>query len=190
MFICKIVWEKAFAPVLNEKTADFPHGFVPKPQRTMAKLEFEFNLAGLFNVSNASVALIEKKDAGGSFPAPGPFDPDPSNLIVQTDQDLELRLKWTVKGSLPLMMSGEWKCTVYLEKMGKDNDPSDGPFSETTKLVSTSSHDYELTVKIPAISNDGLYRMVAALTLAGPNKDLLPIAAFSDIGLINVYKAA
>ena len=161
----------------------------------MAKLDFEINLAGLFNVSDEEVILTEKADAGGTFPPPGTF-PSTSNMIVQTDQDLELKLKWKVTGSLPLMMSGTWKCTVYLDKIGVENKDAggnivgDGPFTKTTPLVSSSSHDYELTVDIGAISNVGLYKMVAALTLAGPGGDLLPIAAFSDIGLINVYKAA
>lgn len=162
----------------------------------MAKLEFEINLAGLFNVSNEDVLLYEAADAGGSFPAPGPFSPTTSNMIVQSDQDLKLTLKWKVTGSLPLMMSGTWKCTVYLDKIGVENKDAagnivgDGPFTKTTALVSSTSKEYELTVDIPAISNPGLYKMVAALTLAGPSGDLLPIAAFSDIGLINVYKAA
>ncbi len=161
----------------------------------MASLDFEINLAGLFNVSETAVSLTEEADAGGLFPPPGTF-PSTSNMIVQSDQALKLNLTWKVTGSLPLMMSGTWKCTVYLDKVGVENKDAggnivgDGPFTKTTPLVSSTSNKYDLTVDISAISNPGLYKMVAALTLAGPNGDLLPIAAFSDIGLINVYKAA
>lgn len=161
-----------------------------------SSLNFEINLAGLFNVSDAEVFLYELADAGGSFPSSGPFAPGTSNMIVQTDQDLELKLKWKVTGSLPLMMSGTWKCTVYLDKIGVENRDAagnivgDGPFTKTTPLVSSLSKEYELKVDIPAIANEGLYKMVVALTLAGPGGDLLPIAAFSDMGLINVYKVA
>ncbi|MCB0624070.1 MAG: hypothetical protein KDC43_09210, partial [Saprospiraceae bacterium] len=119
----------------------------------MANLKFEVNLNGMFKVYNGAYAIVtELEDAPGDiFPAPGPFDPTPSNMIAQTDQPLKVKLQWRVKGGLPLLMAGKWDCAVYLEEMGR-GEYNGGPFTTQTALVAKYDHTYKVDVDIPAES--------------------------------------
>ena len=147
----------------------------------MAALNFESNLLGAAGIGAGSfVLLTEFPDGGPVFPAPAPFDPTVSNFIVQTDQ--RLRVNLTCK----------WFCNVYLEEMGA-GEYAGGPFSANVNVVNAFNHKYQLDVNIPAnVIPAGLYRIVVAVTIKGGNPAVtpLPIAAFSDIGIVQVFEAA
>jgi len=159
----------------------------------MANLKFEVNLHGLISVSESAAILTELPDAGPEiFRSPGPFDPVPSNMIAQTEQPLKTKLKWRVRGALPLIMAGNWECAVYLEEMGK-GEYSGLPFTKSVPLVAALDHTYLVDVDIPHSTIPvGLYRVTVAVTLIGPppSNAVLPVVAFSDIGILRVYDAA
>ncbi|MFN7115201.1 MAG: hypothetical protein ACK4TA_00285 [Saprospiraceae bacterium] len=153
-------------------------------------LNFEVNLPGLISLSPANIYLFEKKDpASSTFPAPGPFAPAQSNMFVQTDQPLAVTFDWTASGAIFLFLAGTWKCTVYLEMMGGGEYPH--PPASATTAVSTGviSAGYKVDVNIPPITQEGLYRVVATITLQGPGGMMLPVAGFAEIGLIQVYES-
>ena len=156
----------------------------------MAKsLKFEVNLPGLLKLDPANVRLSELADpVGSTFPAPGPFSPDESNMFIQTDQDLLVNFKWTASGAIFLFLSGIWKCTVYLEPMGGGGSPITPQFATTPVITGKISSDYDVNVQIPAIKKEGVYRVVATITLQGGGTQL-PVAGFAEIGLIQVYEA-
>ncbi len=159
----------------------------------MAALNFESNLLGAAGIGAGSFALLtEFPDGGPVFPAPAPFDPTVSNFIVQTDQKLRVNLTWETIGALWLVITGKWFCNVYLEEMGA-GEYAGGPFSANVNVVNAFNHKYQLDVNIPAnVIPAGLYRIVVAVTIKGGNPAVtpLPIAAFSDIGIVQVFEAA
>ncbi len=159
----------------------------------MADLKFEVNLNGLFNVMDGAYALVTElpDDGVDFFPPPGPFYPQPSNMIAQTDQPLKVKFHWRVKGALALIMAGKWECAVYLEEMGPGEYPG-SPYKTTVPLVAKFDHTYDVAVDVPPISTAGLYRVTVAVSLIGPAPALaaLPVAAFSDIGILKAYDAA
>ncbi|MBL7792756.1 MAG: hypothetical protein JNK77_10560 [Saprospiraceae bacterium] len=156
----------------------------------MADLHFETNVAGNFSIQNGSFAIMtEGADTGGTFPAPGPFDPTETNRFIQTDQSSIVNLKWTVKGGLALLMSGTWRCKVVLEKMGGGEFAQD--YKAATPFVAALSNDYAVKVNIPANEvEEGVYRLLAIITLEGPGGAKAPVVAFADLGLIQFYQAA
>lgn len=159
----------------------------------MAELKFESNLFGAAGIGAGSFALLtEFADGGPLFKAPPPFDPTASNFIAQTDQKLRVNLTWETVGVLWLIITGKWHCNVYLEEMGA-GEYSGGPFSTSIKVVNAFNHKYQVEIDIPANSIPaGLYRLVVAVTLKGgdPAVTPLPIAAFSDIGIVQIFEAA
>lgn len=153
-----------------------------------AALNFEVNLPGLLKLDPATVSLSELRDpAGSTFPAPGPFAPAESNMFIQTDQDLLVNFKWTASGAIFLFLSGTWKCTVYLEQMGGSTLVTP-QFGTTPVITGKISSDYKVDVQIPSIKKEGVYRVVATITLQGGGTQL-PVAGFAEIGLIQVYEA-
>jgi hypothetical protein len=157
----------------------------------MANLNFEVNLNGMFQVQNGDVVLTELSDGGGGiFPPAGPFDPVASNMIVQTDQSLLVKFNWRVKGALALMMAGKWECAVYLEEMGPGEYPNN--HAQTTPLVASIDHTYNVYVSIPPIAKAGLYKIYTAVSLVGPapSNVALPVSALAEIGLLRTYDAA
>ncbi len=160
----------------------------------MAKMQFEVNLNGAFKVWESAVAILtESPDTpGDAFPAPGPFDPTESNMVAQTDQELHIRLKWRVTGTLPLIMAGKWDCAVYLEQMGSGEYPG-GPFTKTVNLVAVTDHTYDVKIDVPAGAIPvGVYKIVVAVTLRGPapSNAALPVAAFAEVSPLFMYDAA
>ncbi|MCB9283594.1 MAG: hypothetical protein H6563_05915 [Lewinellaceae bacterium] len=159
----------------------------------MADLKFEVNLNGMFQVFNGAYSILtELPDGGGDiFPAPGPFDPTASNMIVQTDQPLKVKLHWRVRGALALLMAGSWDCSVYLEEMGP-GEYAGSPYTQRVPLVAQLDHTYDVTVNVPPITKAGLFRVTVAVSLIGPppTNSALPVAAFSDIGILRTYDAA
>ncbi|MBK7871992.1 MAG: hypothetical protein IPJ74_15620 [Saprospiraceae bacterium] len=161
-----------------------------------SKLDFEVNLNGMFKVLHGGYAILSEEpddDQGDhlSFPSPGPYHPYPSNMIIQTDQPWKVKCHWHVKGSLCLIIYGKWECNVYLEEMGA-GEYKGSPFTTTIPFVNELEHAYESVVNIPANAiPPGVYRVTLSLQLLNlsPKNAPLPVAAFSDIGLLKVYES-
>lgn len=158
----------------------------------MATLQFEEHVSGGFKISSGSYAIMtESKDLGGLFPADAPFDPSLTNRLIQTDQGVTVKLKWTVTGGLAVLIAGKWSYKVIFEKMGGDEFP--GEFSGTTPFVAALTNTYNVSVAVPANQlTEGVYRVIAIVNLEGPAPANVkaPVAAFADLGLIQVYQVS
>ncbi len=152
-------------------------------------LSFEVSLPGLVTLSPANVTFMELADPAGSFfPAPPPFAPSASNMFVQTDQPLQVNFSWTASGAIFSFLTGTWNCAVFLELLG-GGGVNPAPATGTTAVVTAFNNAYNVDVNLPAITAPGLYRVVATITLQGPTAIMLPIAGFTDIGILQVYEA-
>jgi hypothetical protein len=151
-------------------------------------LTFDNALTVGFSVSGTA-QMQELSGPGGSFPSVVTTPP----TSIQLDQNSRLEFTWTQVGILSTMLTGIWRCDVFLEQMG----PGEGPACAgvTTPFVPTSGHTYNVFCNIPAGSVPiGLYRVTARLMLlpnsSGGNPNALsPIAAFEDLGLVQYHNA-
>lgn len=134
-----------------------------------------------FGISG-SVTLSEKGSTA-DFPAGSVA------RIIQTDQAVVIKFDWNTTGLLVPFLNGNWKASVFLEKMGG------GEFSlpnniATTPFVGSNPHTYGLEVHIPAgAMPTGVYKVVGSLNFTAPDGTPGPIAAFAELGMIQVYEA-
>ncbi len=109
----------------------------------------------------------------------------PPVSIIQTDQTLYVHFIWRQSGWLTNLFSHRctWECQVYLEQMGAGEygnpSPTRVPFSPGNRRNSA----YVTISNIP----EGAYKIVATLVLRGPGGGPSPVAAYEEVGILQVY---
>ncbi|MEL6140516.1 MAG: hypothetical protein AAFQ37_09525 [Bacteroidota bacterium] len=154
--------------------------------------KFESNLKGAFDAKGIKCGIYELPDVpGGDFPADGPFDPVPTNAIVQSDQPIKVEVEFQVSGALAAALCDyTWECAVLVEKWGCDEHCPD-PAVVSFKHLPRKRHTYKQAVTLPANTfTPGYYKLVVCLNLISCNKKPMPVAGFCDLGPIKVYEAA
>lgn len=120
---------------------------------------------------------------------PDPFTPVSPVNIIQVDQALFVHFVWTQSGVLSKLLntSCKWECRAYLEEMGKQE--TDNPAPTYVNFVAVDGNTYSAYVTIPAGSlREGAYKIVATLQLNGPTGKPTPIAAYEEVGILQVYE--
>ncbi len=157
----------------------------------MAKIKFEENLASptSFRMLKCTAAILSEA-----------FDPEsdddwagnaanPSNSIIQTDQEITFNFKWGCAGILVQSLCGTWNVQVYLEQMGENEFGLPGARVDIP-FEPVSGHQYDVNIVVrPNVIPAGLYRAVAAITLVSEHGKPLPVAGFADFGLLQFYTA-
>lgn len=117
------------------------------------------------------------------------------NVIIKRNlNEFDINFEWCQDGFMCAAMAGTWKLKVYFEKMGMGETnfapELDVPF------VAVPGHTYSVGIHVdpdaPSSTLEaGVYRVIAQLLFEGPppGKEPIPIAAFGDIGLIQLYDA-
>lgn len=109
--------------------------------------------------------------------------------IIQSDQPVSITFDWRTSGLLVPFLSGNWKGSIFLEKMGGGEYTLPNNVA-TTPFIGSNPHSYHLSVNIPAGTlPTGVYKVVASLNFSAPNGTPGPIAAFTELGMIQVYEA-
>ncbi len=157
----------------------------------MATIKFEENLASptSFRMLNCTAAILSEADDNESDDDWAGAAANPSNSIIQTDQEITFNFKWGCAGILVQSLCGNWNVQVYLEKMGSDE--YDLPNAVVhIPFVPVSGHSYDVNIVVrPNVIPSGLYRAVAAITLVSEHGKPLPVAGFADFGLLQFYVA-
>ncbi len=121
-------------------------------------------------------------------PSTKDLDEAPPVNIVQRDQNVYVHFIWSQKGWLGKMLSSScrWEARVYLEQIGLGEVGNPAPVNISFKRAADAS--YSAVVTLPAYSlAEGVYKVIATLMLNGPLGPT-PIAAFEEIGVIQVYE--
>lgn len=152
----------------------------------MATLNFEETIPW-FNVSG-DVILSEGGSSAG-FGAPS--SPNPTNRVIQRDQPTTIRFQWDQTGLLAPFLNGHWHCRLFFEQMGGGEYSLPGAYADNvTPYVAVNGHTYNVDVTIPANTiPEGLYTVVCALVFHSPTGIPGPIAAYSEFGLVQYYRA-
>lgn len=129
------------------------------------------------------VHLHESPALPDNLPARAPVN------IINTGQNLYVHFRWRESGFLRNSFCGwQFECRVYLEMMGtqetRDNPaPIFVPFN-------TSGDTYSRVITIPAGDlEEGTYKMIATLLLHDCNGSPTPLAAYDEIGVLQVYES-
>jgi hypothetical protein len=136
-------------------------------------LEIEEDISN-FDIMNAKATLFE---VGGVSPT----------TIIRTNQDWKVEFDWETGGSQNYMTAGNWILEVLLEKMGGGefelaNNTKSEPFV-------SEPHAYHGFMEFPAGSVDpGKYRIIAAITFAGPTGVPGPIALTGEGPLVTFFQ--
>ncbi len=117
-----------------------------------------------------------------------PHDFPPVN-IIQDDQTAYAHFVWTQRGYLTKLFdnSCSWECRIYLEQMGASEAANPAP-----RIVNFAKGDgrrYSAVVPISGLS-EGAYKVVATLLFRGPGSTPTPLAAYEELGVLQVYRDA
>lgn len=141
----------------------------------MAKLIFEELMPAFQIVGDLKCFLKERPMEGQS-------------VIIQKDNEFDVIFEWKQKGWLGMFLDGNWKCQVFFEAMG-EKEESYAPVGMTA-FVQKEEVDYKLVVTVPARTLDaGIYRVVGRILFNNKLNEPAPIAAFADLGLIQIYES-
>jgi hypothetical protein len=123
------------------------------------------------------------------------------NNIIRTDQDWQVKLDWSLQGSLlntPFFnFVGNWVVRVYLESMGPSKEyeiPVGGSGAHVSVATFTpgglDKRDYTTTIHVaPKAVEPGIYKMVVAVTYESSPGVPGPIAGFHEGGMLQLYEA-
>ncbi len=151
----------------------------------MPALNFEnviSSVVGNFNVSGE----VHLHEGQSTQDLPAVFNTPPVNTI-QTDQALYVHFRWKQIGWLSCMLNGSWQLNVFFELMGAGETPAN-PASVVVPFTPVDGQKYSAFITMPPNSmKPGVYRVVGRLMLNSPSGQKTPLAAFADIGMIQVY---
>ncbi len=109
--------------------------------------------------------------------------------ILKTDQEYWVRFKWTQEGDMCYAMAGNWKVNLFFEEMGYKEEVFQP--ETTVKFVDEPGFTYDVRLRVDARTlGAGIYRVVGRILFENPEGIPMPIAAFGDLGMIEVYEAA
>lgn len=106
--------------------------------------------------------------------------------IIQTDQNLYAHFVWRQSGFLSKMLSGRWQIRIFFELMGAGEVANPAP--RYVNFVQQEGHNYSAVINVPAGSlREGIYKVFATIQLEGLKGTPTPIAAYEEIGVLQVY---
>ncbi|RMG27420.1 MAG: hypothetical protein D6730_07240 [Bacteroidetes bacterium] len=151
----------------------------------VSNLTFE-ELLPFFQIQGgATVCLTE------NLAAPGPgtgFPPATPTNIIKTSQGWSVAFQWETLGALTNLMAGQFQLNLFLEEMGSGEYALPAAFSTATVNFVSAPNVYNQVMNIPANQVPaGVYKLVVSLTFKGPLGVPGPIAAFSEVGMIQFY---
>lgn len=106
--------------------------------------------------------------------------------IIQTDQNLYAHFTWRQTGFLSKMLSGRWQLRIFFELMGAGEAANPAP--RYVNFVQQEGYNYHAFINVPAGSlREGIYKVFATVQLEGLKGNPTPIAAYEEIGVLQVY---
>jgi hypothetical protein len=154
------------------------------------------------SVSGGTIQIFEGSGASSVFDTedPSTISPNESNKYIQTDQNITIRVQWSLSGILNMFMMASYTCTAYFELMGTNNATTDftplAPTSHILPVPNLPATVVPYLVDIPVAAGSlapGIYHLVVSLTTKVPTSGSggigFPLVGFVDMGCIQVYEA-
>jgi hypothetical protein len=113
----------------------------------------------------------------------------PPTKIIRTDQPWSIKFDWKTTGALNYVMSGTWLLRLYLEQMGGKEIELPEPIRSKAERFMSEPCPYTCSIQVPAgCVPEGVYMLVAAVTMVGPTKKPGPIAGFAEFGVVQFFE--
>lgn len=145
-------------------------------------LEFE-ELLPLFGAGNSQCAVVE-----GPAPAPFPTGAVAPISNIRLDQAWAVTFDWETIGPLNYLMSGEWELTVYLEQMGGGEFDLPNNTVKIPFVSAPNAYSYVFNFPAGAVAEEGAYRVVTTVDMAGPGGYQGPISAVGEGAILRFYQ--
>lgn len=107
--------------------------------------------------------------------------------IIKEDQVAYAHFSWAQDGwLLPLIGNGcKYECRVYVERMGAGEVGDPAP--ATVSYTPVANQKFHAVVTLAGLQ-EGAYKLVATLMFRSPNGSITPLAAYEEMGILQVYK--
>lgn len=121
-------------------------------------------------------------------------DENPSNRIINIDEDWGIKLQWWVRGRWARCLCGYWCVGAHFESIGHGPEFRLPHGAETlVKLDPCGDLHYEYDFRVPAkyVKPEycsSIYKIVLSLTYRTPCKKPGPIAGFVELPLVQFYE--
>ena len=108
--------------------------------------------------------------------------------IAQKGDTVYAHFNWTQSGFLCNFLDSDdkWVCAIYLEQMGP-GEVAANPTAKKVDATSIDGHTYDAPVEITNLPV-GVYKVMATLTLHANGGTPTPIAAYEELGVLQVYE--
>lgn len=136
-----------------------------------------FNSQGVFN-------LLE-----GNDPENLDWEDLPVANIIRQGNEAYVLVKWEQEGELCHVLNGYWEIDVFFEQMGRREELHHP--RETVRFEQKPGVENFVKIRVDTTAlGPGIYDGVVRLLFKNPDGIPIPIAAFGDIGMIEIYKAS
>jgi hypothetical protein len=173
--------------LLNPKPADALLNSISKVRIKLNTMPFTIENPVLPTGSiSGSVQYFEL--ANGIFPIP-PVITNPNPLSIQTDQNWQVQFNFNASGVFFLFFGAavRWRCDILMEQYGPGENPASLP-SIILPGVNALSNNFTGTINIPANTvPDGVYKMVARLSMLPLASNRVLAAGFEELNLVQFY---
>ena len=135
-----------------------------------------------FRLENGRVYLHED-------PSANPPDDVPPVRIIQEDQEAHAHFYFRQRGWMNngfINPACTWVCSVFIEQLGQGEVAANPTPVKESYLIGDGQF-YSVRVPIRGLK-EGVYKVVATLMLRGPGNSPTPLAAYEDLGILQVYK--
>lgn len=126
--------------------------------------------------------------ANGTFPVP-PVITGPNPLSIQTDQNWQVHFNFTATGAFFLFFGAavRWRCDILMEQYGPGENPTAPLPSIILPGVNAFSNAYAGIINIPPTIPEGVYKMVARLSMLPLGSSRVLAAGFEELNLVQFY---
>lgn len=86
-------------------------------------------------------------------------------------------------------MSGTWRLRLYLEQFGGKEIELPASVATHAEKFMSEPYPYSCSIQVPAGHvSEGVYMLVAAITMVGPTNKPGPIAGFAEFGVVQFFE--
>lgn len=141
----------------------------------MARLVFE-ELFPMFKIEGDAIVY------DGETPFKGKYH------ILKEGQKYWVKFRWTQLGDMCYALAGKWKVNLFFEEMGYKEEVVQPEAILDFKMEPDIVNEVQLEVDTNALGS-GIYKVVGRILFENPFGVPMPIAAFGDLGMIEIYTA-
>ncbi|HQU61111.1 MAG: hypothetical protein KDD02_27120 [Phaeodactylibacter sp.] len=124
----------------------------------------------------------------GADPENTAWEKLPQATVIRQGNEAAVLIKWKQDGELCHVLNGYWEIDVLFEQMGRREEL----YHPREKVAFVQKPGFENFAKLrinTVAMGPGIYDGVVRLLFKNPDGIAIPIAAFGELGMIEIYRA-